>query len=170
MAESGLIVTFGVAPDGPSTDYGYLKPYYERVLALQSAGAQVEYNTVTANKLTYQAEFGKQQAAMMPMGTWYVATLIAQQAKVEIIEPQRRTSEADLRGALANPDQAEPPAQPAPEGSDGGADGGATNTNPPGASTGPTAGPGSPTQDDYQLSRALDLLRGISLFRTSQMN
>lgn len=64
-------------------DYGYLKPYYERVLALQSAGAQVEYNTVTANKLTYQAEFGKQQAAMMPMGTWYVATLIAQQAKGE---------------------------------------------------------------------------------------
>ncbi|MEV8240780.1 extracellular solute-binding protein [Microbacterium testaceum] len=64
-------------------DYGYLKPYYERALALQSAGAQVEYNTVTANKLTYQAEFGKQQAAMMPMGTWYVATLIAQQAKGE---------------------------------------------------------------------------------------
>ncbi|MEV7757242.1 extracellular solute-binding protein [Microbacterium sp. NPDC089180] len=66
-----------------SGDYGYLKPYYERSLGLQSAGAQVEYNTVTANKLTYQAEFGKQQAAMMPMGTWYVATLIAQQAKGE---------------------------------------------------------------------------------------
>lgn len=64
-------------------DYGYLKPFYERSLALQSAGAQVEYNTVTANKLTYQAEFGKQQAAMMPMGTWYVATLISQQAKGE---------------------------------------------------------------------------------------
>ncbi len=48
-------------------DYGYLKPYYERSLALQSGGDQVEYNTVTANKLTYQAEFGKQQAAMMPM-------------------------------------------------------------------------------------------------------
>jgi carboxyl-terminal processing protease len=93
--------------------------------------------------------------------------IVAQQAKVEIIEPQRRTSEADLRGALANPDEEEEsPTQPAPEGTDGGA----TNANPPGASTGPTAGPGSPTQDDYQLSRALDLLRGISLFKTSQMN
>jgi carboxyl-terminal processing protease len=93
--------------------------------------------------------------------------IVAQQAKVEIIEPQRRTSEADLRGALANPDEEEEsPTQPAPEGIDGGA----TNANPPGASTGPTAGPGSPTQDDYQLSRALDLLRGISLFKTSQMN
>ena len=61
-------------------DYGYLEPYYERALALQDAGAQAEYNTVVANKLTYQAEFGKQNAAMMPMGTWFVASLIAQQA------------------------------------------------------------------------------------------
>ena len=29
----------------------------------------------TANQLTYQGEFGKQTAAMLPMGTWYVATL-----------------------------------------------------------------------------------------------
>ena len=28
--------------------------------------------TVTTNKLTYQAQFGKQRAAMMPMGTWYI--------------------------------------------------------------------------------------------------
>jgi multiple sugar transport system substrate-binding protein len=61
-------------------DYGYLKPYYERVLALQDAGYQVDFNTSSANQLTYQGEFGKQNAAMMPMGTWYVATLIAQQA------------------------------------------------------------------------------------------
>jgi mannose-1-phosphate guanylyltransferase/mannose-6-phosphate isomerase len=26
VADSGLIVTFGITPDGPSTDYGYLKP------------------------------------------------------------------------------------------------------------------------------------------------
>ena len=49
-------------------DYSFLKPYYDRVLDLQNAGAQVDYGTVTTNKLTYQAEFGKQQAAMMPMG------------------------------------------------------------------------------------------------------
>ncbi|QHC67854.1 extracellular solute-binding protein [Rathayibacter oskolensis] len=61
-------------------DYGYLEEYYDRALALQEAGAQAEYNTVVANKLTYQAEFGKQNAAMMPMGTWFVASLIAQQA------------------------------------------------------------------------------------------
>jgi multiple sugar transport system substrate-binding protein len=60
-------------------DYTYLKPYYERVIDLQTAGAQETYGTVTTNKLTYQGQFGKQQAAMMPMGSWYVATLVAQQ-------------------------------------------------------------------------------------------
>lgn len=60
-------------------DFSYLKPYYARALDLQAAGAQADFGTVTTNKLTYQAQFGTQQAAMMPMGSWYVATLIAQQ-------------------------------------------------------------------------------------------
>lgn len=63
-----------------SGDYSYMKPFYERALGLQDAGAQVDQGTVTTSKLTYQAQFGKQQAAMMPMGSWFVATLIAQQA------------------------------------------------------------------------------------------
>ena len=62
-----------------SGDFGYLKPYYDRALALQSAGAQPAFGTVSTNKLTYQAQFGKQQAAMMLMGTWYIATLLDQQ-------------------------------------------------------------------------------------------
>ncbi len=64
-------------------DYGYLKEFYENVLALQDAGAQVDFNTSTANSLTYQGEFGTQKAAMLPMGTWYTATLIAQQESGE---------------------------------------------------------------------------------------
>ena len=62
-----------------SADYSYLAPYYARALDLQAAGAQADYGTVSTNKLTYQGQFGKQSAAMMPMGSWYVATLIAQQ-------------------------------------------------------------------------------------------
>ncbi|MGN6221278.1 MAG: ABC transporter substrate-binding protein [Microbacterium sp.] len=61
-------------------DFEFMKPFYERQLALQAAGDQVDYNTATANQLTYQGEFGKQNAAMMIMGTWYTSTLIAQQA------------------------------------------------------------------------------------------
>ncbi len=63
-----------------SGDFGYLEPYYDRALSLQDAGAQVDFGTVTTNSLTYQAQFGTQKTAMMPMGSWYVATLIAQQA------------------------------------------------------------------------------------------
>ncbi|MFY1692998.1 ABC transporter substrate-binding protein [Plantactinospora sp. WMMB782] len=61
-----------------SGDFGYLKPYYERSLDLQAAGAQPAFGTATTNKLTYQAQFGKQQSAMLLMGTWYVATLLKQ--------------------------------------------------------------------------------------------
>ncbi|GAA2867101.1 MAG TPA: extracellular solute-binding protein [Microbacterium sp.] len=60
--------------------YDYMTPFYERVLKLQKDGDVVDFNTSSANQLTYQGEFGKQKAAMMPMGTWFVATLIAQQA------------------------------------------------------------------------------------------
>lgn len=63
--------------------YDHMKPYYERVLKLQDDGAQVDFNTSSANQLTYQGEFGKQKAAMLPMGSWYTATLIAQQASGE---------------------------------------------------------------------------------------
>jgi len=61
-----------------SGKFDYLKPYYQRALDLQDAGAQPTLGTATTNKLTYQAQFGKQQAAMLPMGTWYIATLLAQ--------------------------------------------------------------------------------------------
>ncbi|GAA1293524.1 ABC transporter substrate-binding protein [Saccharothrix xinjiangensis] len=62
-----------------SGDYGYLKPYYERALAQQETGAQVDYGAATTNSLQYQAQFGTQQAATMLMGSWYVATLLSQQ-------------------------------------------------------------------------------------------
>lgn len=63
-----------------SGDFSYLKPYYDWVLDLQKAGAQPSFGTATTNKLTYQAQFGKQSAAMMLMGTWYIATILSQQA------------------------------------------------------------------------------------------
>lgn len=75
----GLALAQTPGADLLSGDYGYLAPYYERALAQQEAGAQVDYGTATTNTLQYQAQFGTQQAAMMLMGSWYVATLIAQQ-------------------------------------------------------------------------------------------
>ena len=70
------------APNGGilTGDYAYMKPYYERALDLQTSKAQVDFGSISTNKLTYQGQFGKQSAAMMPMGSWYVATLISQQS------------------------------------------------------------------------------------------
>ncbi|GIF04249.1 ABC transporter substrate-binding protein [Actinoplanes siamensis] len=65
--------------DLASGDFGFLKPYYTRAVGLQQAGAQVGLGDATTNNLTYQAQFGKQRAAMMTMGTWYIATLLGQQ-------------------------------------------------------------------------------------------
>jgi multiple sugar transport system substrate-binding protein len=54
-------------------------PYYQNFLKLQDSGATVSYSDATTNKLTYQAQFGKQNCAMMLMGSWYIATLVSQQ-------------------------------------------------------------------------------------------
>ncbi len=56
----------------------YMKSYYQTAVSMQDSGAQVKFNTSSTNSLTYQSQFGKQKAAMMLMGSWYVATLIAQ--------------------------------------------------------------------------------------------
>ncbi|SED58195.1 ABC transporter substrate-binding protein [Ruania alba] len=62
-----------------SGEWEYLVPWYERTLALQDAGAQVTYGSITTNSTDYKAVFGTQQTAMMPMGSWYVGVLLAQQ-------------------------------------------------------------------------------------------
>jgi len=93
--------------------------------------------------------------------------IVAEQAKVEVIASQRRIGEADLRGALQNPDQKPPQQQPE---SPNGTNGGSTNTNPPGTSTEQAPGAAKPAEQDYQLSRAVDLLHGIALYKTSQAN
>jgi len=68
--------------------------------------------------------------------------IIVEQSRVETLEPVSRRREADLRGALEN---------------DNGSD--TEGSDPAGAETADTD-----TPQDYQLARAIDLLRGIALF------
>jgi carboxyl-terminal processing protease len=103
-----------------------------------------------------------------------------QQAKVEALGPERGTHEADLRGALSNPDDPKntpnqmPPETQGVEGQpDKPADGSAATQAKPEDKT-PFVG--SEKQqiarpaDDYQLARALDLLRGLSLLEKQAAN
>ncbi len=86
--------------------------------------------------------------------------IVVEAARIEKVAqgPQRR--EADLRGALSNPDRPPPGAQPVP-------------TAPgPATTPAPEAGPQGPVspEEDYQLQRALDMIRGISLYQSRAAN
>jgi len=101
------------------------------------------------------------------------------QAKIEVIDEGQRRHEADLRGALANPDAPKPdaakpdaaapgatPAAPAAAPTpDSSSDDPSRPTIAPGAAGAPAAAP-----TDYQLARAVDLLRGVALFGERSVN
>jgi len=90
--------------------------------------------------------------------------IVVEPAKIERLAVTEGRHEADLRGALKNND---------PTGAKPGA---ANNNVPPG--TTPAATPASTavdtnvlgTAEDYQLARALDMLRGVALFHSKAAN
>ena len=77
--------------------------------------------------------------------------IVVEQARVEVIDGDGRRREGDLRGALRNPN----------EGDRQGGAGGEANT---------TEGRPDAPPEDYQLTRALDLLRGVALFGNKATN
>ena len=82
-------------------------------------------------------------------------------ARIEIVDGPRRTRESDLRGALTNGEaegEAAKPEDEAAKPADEAAE-------PEGEAAGTTAKDEKAPVEDYQLSRAIDLLRGLSLFR-----
>src|SRR5690625_773789 len=94
-----------------SGDLSYLAPYYERVLGMQEAGSTETFSTVDSQSLSYQAQFGTQKAAMMPMGTWYIATLLAQRESGDADEfewgmapaPQQASGASDAPVSFGDP-------------------------------------------------------------------
>jgi carboxyl-terminal processing protease len=90
-----------------------------------------------------------------------VPDIVVEQAKLEAIEDKGFSiHEADLKGALGNdttkkPEEAAPTPAPAPEAGKDGAD--------------KTSEKKDEAKDDYQLTRALDLIRGLSLYGMKPM-
>jgi carboxyl-terminal processing protease len=84
-------------------------------------------------------------------------------ARIETLEVGRNRREADLRGALKNPDGgAKPDAKSDAKSSDAKSDAKSDEDEKKTASSAAT--------EDYQLSRALDLLRGLALFKARMVN
>ena len=59
-----------------SEDYAFLKPYYEQALRLQEEGVMQSYANLKISNIHYTSVFEQQQCAMVPMGTWFIATLV----------------------------------------------------------------------------------------------
>lgn len=63
--------------------YDFLKPYYEMVLSEQEDGICMDYGELKTSGLHYSAAFENGQAAMLPMGSWFIATLQSYNAEAE---------------------------------------------------------------------------------------
>ncbi len=58
-------------------NYDYMKPYYEMVLNQEADGVCRKYTDLTTEGLHYSAAFSGGDVAMMNMGSWFIATMIA---------------------------------------------------------------------------------------------
>jgi multiple sugar transport system substrate-binding protein len=62
--------------DQLSGDYKWMANQYTVALDIQKAGAALPWATANTQKVAYQTMFGTEKAAMLPMGTWYAASLL----------------------------------------------------------------------------------------------
>ena len=109
-----------------------------------------------AMKLTTQRYFTPSGRSIQAKGI--DPDILVEQAKVETIKPVRKRSEADLRGALTNDQDAKK--KKADD----------EKANKDDAKAEEKKKVGIMIRDDYQLARALDLIRGISLYRNRVVN
>ncbi|NJP46740.1 ABC transporter substrate-binding protein [Actinacidiphila epipremni] len=62
-------------------DYSWMKDQYTVALDIQKAGATIPFGTAKSQKITYDSQFTTGKAAMVPMGTWWGAALLAEKAQ-----------------------------------------------------------------------------------------
>lgn len=58
------------------TDYSFLKPYYEMALRMQDSGSIMDFATLKTGNIHYSGPFLQGDVATMPMGTWFMTTII----------------------------------------------------------------------------------------------
>jgi len=96
-----------------------------------------------------------------------VPDIVVEQAKIETINNGPKRREADLRGAL---DTRKKEADK-PKGGDAGKGGGTTGAKPNAGAAGTKGKAATAAKpQDYQLSRAFDLLRGLALYKSRAVN
>lgn len=73
-------VQLGTVQDGKnsiiSTDYSYMKPMYDMIIDLQQSEAIMDYSFLKVGNIHYSSAFYNNQIAMLPMGSWFISTVI----------------------------------------------------------------------------------------------
>ena len=67
-----------------ATDYSFMKPMYDMVVAMQDDGIIMDYGELKAGSVHYSGVFKNEQVAMLPMGSWFIGSLIAAKDAGEI--------------------------------------------------------------------------------------
>lgn len=62
--------------DQISGEYSFFEDQYNTALELQKSGATLDFGTAKSQKTSYRTMFETGQAAMMPMGSWYIAGVL----------------------------------------------------------------------------------------------
>jgi multiple sugar transport system substrate-binding protein len=74
-------VELGTVQDGLhtviATDYSFMAPMYDMVTKMQKDGIIMDYGELRAGNIHYSGPFENGQVAMLPMGSWFIGTLIA---------------------------------------------------------------------------------------------
>jgi multiple sugar transport system substrate-binding protein len=80
-------VQLATVQDGKNTviaeDYSFMKPMYDMIVAMQNDGIIMDYGSLKAGNLHYSGVFQNQQVAMLPMGSWFIGTMIKSDAAGE---------------------------------------------------------------------------------------
>ena len=58
------------------TGYDFFKPYYDMAIRMQDDGTIQDYGTLKTGNIHYSGPFAQGTVGMMPMGTWFMATMI----------------------------------------------------------------------------------------------
>jgi multiple sugar transport system substrate-binding protein len=67
-----------------ATDYSFFKPYYEMALRMQKAGTLWDYGALRSGGIGYANAFLQGNIATMPMGTWFMTTMVDRINKGEV--------------------------------------------------------------------------------------
>jgi multiple sugar transport system substrate-binding protein len=65
-------------------DYSYMAPIYDMVTAMQKDGIIMDYGELKTGKIHYSGVFENGQVAMLPMGSWFIGTMIAAKNKGDV--------------------------------------------------------------------------------------